>query len=112
VSVAQADEIGERAARLSPGQTMPRFAVGERVKLSAAWLIERSGMPKGTSRGPVGLSSNHCLAIVNRGGATAAQILAFASEVRARVRDTFGVSLTPEPRLLGFTDDELALLRS
>lgn len=91
---------------------MPRFdAPEDRVKIPAAWLIERSGLGKGTHRGRVGLSTKHCLAIVNRGGATAAEIVAFAAEVRDRVRDTFGVTLTPEPRTLGFSPDELARLR-
>jgi UDP-N-acetylmuramate dehydrogenase len=78
------------------------------VKLSAAWLIERSGMPKGTVRGQVGLSSKHCLALINRGGATARQLLGFALEVKDAVRETFGVSLVPEPRPLGFLASEIA----
>jgi UDP-N-acetylmuramate dehydrogenase len=67
------------------------------VKLSAAWLIERSGLAKGHGEGRVGLSTRHTLAIVNRGGATAAEVVAFAREVRDRVRERFGVTLVPEP---------------
>lgn len=104
--------VETRAAVAAPGETMPRFdAPDDRVKIPAAWLIERSGLSKGTHRGSVGLSTKHCLAIVNRGGATAADIVTFAAEIRDRVRDTFGVTLTPEPRTLGFAPDELAQLR-
>jgi UDP-N-acetylmuramate dehydrogenase len=67
------------------------------VKLSAAWLIERSGLTRGQGEGPVGLSTRHTLAIVNRGGATARQVVDFARRVRDRVRDRFGVLLRPEP---------------
>ena len=114
--IVEVETVAERVAeRLGERAAMPRYpaaadASGERVKLSAAWLIERAGMERGWGRGPVGLSTKHTLAIVNRGGATAAEIVAFAAEVRARVRETFGVTLTPEPRLLGFEPEELAPL--
>jgi UDP-N-acetylmuramate dehydrogenase len=110
VAPAVADEAAARAARLAPGQTMPRFPQTDGHKLSAAWLIERAGFAKGTRRGAVGLSTRHTLAIVNFGGGTAADIIAFAAEIRARVRDAFGVTLTPEPRFYGFRPDELAAL--
>jgi UDP-N-acetylmuramate dehydrogenase len=98
----------DAAGVVGPGESMPAFpAAGGRVKLSAAWLIERAGLRKGTADGRVGLSTRHTLAIVNRGGATAAEILAFAQRVRATVLDRFGVALVPEPVLLGFTPDEL-----
>jgi UDP-N-acetylmuramate dehydrogenase len=98
----------DAAGVVGPGESMPSFpAAGGRVKLSAAWLIERAGLRKGTAEGRVGLSTRHTLAIVNRGGATAAEILAFAQRVRATVLDRFGVALVPEPVLLGFTPDEL-----
>jgi UDP-N-acetylmuramate dehydrogenase len=92
------------------GAKMPRFASGQNVKLSAAWLIEHAGISKGSSDGPVGISTRHALAIVNRGGATAAQILAFAARVRDAVRAHFGVALVPEPVLVGFTPEEASLL--
>lgn len=72
------------------------------VKLSAAWLMERAGFPKGYVKGRAGLSTNHVLAVINRGGATAAEILELAAEVRARVHERFGVELHQEPNLLGF----------
>jgi UDP-N-acetylmuramate dehydrogenase len=102
----------EEVARALGSTSMPRFAVaGDKVKLSAAWLIERSGFSKGSSDGPVGISTRHALAIVNRGGATAAQILGFASRVRQAVHARFGIALTPEPVLVGFSEEEARALR-
>jgi len=81
----------------------PGHPVGEgRTKLSAGWLIERAGFPRGAVRGNVGLSTKHALALVNRGGATAAELVAFAVEIRRGVRSHLGVDLTPEPVFLGF----------
>ena len=56
------------------------------VKTSAAWLIERAGFAKGLRRRPVALSTKHTLALTNRGGATTAQLLALAREIRDGVR--------------------------
>ncbi len=72
-----------------------------RVKTSAAWLIERAGIARGYGEGRVGVSSKHTLALVNRGGATTSELLDLAREVRDRVRTAFGVTLTPEPTLIG-----------
>ena len=74
-----------------------------RVKVSAAWLIERSGFRRGHPGpgGRVALSSRHVLALTHRGGGTTADLLALAAEVRDGVRARFGVSLTPEPVLVG-----------
>jgi UDP-N-acetylmuramate dehydrogenase len=72
------------------------------VKTSAAWLIERSGVGRGHSLGsPAAVSTKHSLALTNRGGASAADVLALAAEVRDRVRDRFGIMLEPEPTLVG-----------
>ena len=78
-----------------------------RVKLSAAWLIERSGVTRGFAIPGSGaaISSKHSLAIVNRGGATAADILQLADYVQTRVLSEFGVRLQPEPTLVGFVDE-------
>jgi UDP-N-acetylmuramate dehydrogenase len=76
-----------------------------RVKTSAAWLIERAGFHKGYGKGPAGLSTKHTLAIVNRGGATAADLVALAREIAAGVRAKFGISLTPEPVFVGHSWD-------
>ncbi|MCW2713496.1 MAG: murB [Frankiales bacterium] len=71
-----------------------------RLKVSAAWLIERSGFGKGHFDGPVGISSKHTLALVNRGGGTTDALLGVAREVRDGVRAAFGVDLVAEPVLV------------
>ncbi|WP_437830963.1 UDP-N-acetylmuramate dehydrogenase [Sorangium sp. So ce1153] len=97
----------EAAGVLAPGESIPRYpADGGRVKLSAAWLIERAGFAKGTRHGAAGISTRHTLALVNRGGATAAELLDLARRVRRGVLDRFGVALTPEPDLVGFAPGE------
>jgi UDP-N-acetylmuramate dehydrogenase len=73
----------------------------DRVKVSAAWLIERSGFGKGYGGDVVRLSSKHTLALTNRGGARTSDLLALAREVRAGVLNRFGVELVPEPVLVG-----------
>ena len=78
------------------------------VKIPAAWLIERSGVAKGyrdTPDGPVGVSSRHPLALVNRGGATARDVLDLAVRIKRRVVERFGIWLRPEPVFVGFTDN-------
>lgn len=81
----------------------PRWpADGGRVKGSAAWLIEHAGFERGHGLpGPASLSTKHTLALTNRGGARAADLLALAREVRDGVRDRFGVALVNEPVLVG-----------
>jgi UDP-N-acetylmuramate dehydrogenase len=87
---------------------LPEWSVdADHVKCSAAWLIEASGMHRGLRRGPVGLSPHHVLALVNHGGATAAELLGLAFEVRDRVLERTGVRLVPEPVPLGFEAHEL-----
>jgi UDP-N-acetylmuramate dehydrogenase len=71
------------------------------VKTSAAWLIEQAGFERGFGEGPVGLSRKHTLALVNRGGATTAELMAFAARVQAGVAERFGVALDVEPVLVG-----------
>ena len=81
----------------------PSFPAGPGfVKLPAAWLIEQAGFPKGCAMGAAGISSRHTLALINRGGARAIEILTLASEIRAAVDKLFGVSLEVEPVLVGF----------
>jgi len=76
----------------------------ERVKLSAAWLIEQSGIKKGLQLGSsnAGISTKHALAITNRGGATAKEIAELARFIQERVAATFGINLIPEPGFIGF----------
>jgi UDP-N-acetylmuramate dehydrogenase len=75
------------------------------VKIPAAWLIERSGFRRGHVDGAVGISTKHPLALVNRGGATAADVLRLASAVKRGVADRFGIWLRPEPIFVGFDAD-------
>ncbi|GLY63775.1 UDP-N-acetylmuramate dehydrogenase [Amycolatopsis taiwanensis] len=80
----------------------PRYPANGGVKLSAAWLIQHAGFPKGYSGpgGRVSLSAKHTLALTNRGSATTADLLALAREIRDGVHARFGVSLVPEPLLI------------
>jgi UDP-N-acetylmuramate dehydrogenase len=95
----------ERVSSIA-GERPPCFATDDgRVKIPAAWLIERSGFRKGHVDGAVGISTKHPLALVNRGGATAADVLRLASAVKRGVADRFGVWLRPEPIFVGFEAD-------
>jgi UDP-N-acetylmuramate dehydrogenase len=84
------------------------------VKIPAAWLIQQSGFARGHVDGAVGLSTKHPLAIVNRGGATARDVLRLAQRIKRAVRDRFDVNLRPEPVFVGFApdDDDVAFLTS
>lgn len=99
VPAEKASEIREIVRREGgDAEAMPAFPARDSgVKLSAAWLIERSGLARGDRRGNVGISTNHTLAVVNRGGGTAREVVALAREIRQRVLDRFGVTLVPEP---------------
>lgn len=82
--------------------TMPRWPQPNgRVKLSAAWLIERAGFRRGQVDGPVGLSTRHALAIVAHEGAKAREVAAFARQLMAGVEERFGVRFSVEPVLWG-----------
>ena len=88
------------------GETVPAFPLpGGQVKIPAAWLIERSGFSRGDAFGRVGLSSKHPLAIINRGGATARDVLDLAVRIKRAVADRFGIWLTPEPVFVGLDGD-------
>src|SRR6185312_7781682 len=98
-----ANRIQALAEQRIPGKTMPRYPAPKgQVKLAAAWLVEQSGFHKGYTLGPVGISRKHTLAIVNRGGATAKDILALKDEIERKVFDVWGVNLQPEPVFVGF----------
>jgi UDP-N-acetylmuramate dehydrogenase len=92
------------AAARGAGQ-VPRYPAGEGlVKVPAAWLIEHSGFAKGYGApGQARVSSKHTLALVNAGEATTANLLALAREIVSGVRAAYGVTLTPEPILIGVT---------
>jgi len=92
----------ERVSLAAGDPAMPRWRETDgRVKLSAAWLIEHAGLRRGEGPGPVALSTRHSLAIVCREGARAADVAAFARDIRARVEARFGVRLVPEPVFWG-----------
>jgi len=80
----------------------------DRVKLSAAWLIERAGIGRGFSLpgSRAGISSKHTLAIVNTGGSSAADIVELARFVQERVRNEFGIALQPEPGYVGMPEGD------
>lgn len=100
--VAQSDY--QRLAQRSDGP-VPHFPAPDGVKLAAAWLVEQAGFGKGFPgpQAPARLSTKHSLALTNRGSATAADVVALARTVRDGVRDKFGITLIPEPVLVGVT---------
>jgi UDP-N-acetylmuramate dehydrogenase len=104
VAASEADRVTEKAVRenlVGAPREVPCYPAGDgQVKLSAGWLIENAGIAKGTRRGAFGVSTRHALALVHHGGGTTADLLSFADEIRARVRDHFGIALEREPRLL------------
>lgn len=102
--VLSAEQFAALAARFPEIPHWPS-ASGE-VKVSAAWLVEHAGFAKGYTRGAVGISRKHALAIVNRGGATAAEIAALSTAIQRAVAARLGVELHPEPVFLGFRRQE------
>jgi len=92
-------------ARCGPDTKVPAFAAGDGLVTGpAAWLIEQAGFGRGYSLGDgARISSKHTLALVNPGSASTAGLMALARRIRDGVREAFGVSLTPEPVLLGVT---------
>lgn len=99
--------VSDRLSRTLPADA-PRWESTEddglSVKLSAAWLIEKAGIPKGfrIAGSAAAVSSKHTLAVTNQGGATAMEILQLAEFIQVRVANQFGVNLQPEPNIIGF----------
>ena len=101
LSAEQYAQLERKAA--ARGLKVPGYpALSQQSKVSAAWLVENSGFHKGYTKGVVGISSKHALAIVNRGGANAADVIALRDEIQAGVEQTWGVRLQPEPVFVGF----------
>lgn len=95
-------ELNKRAA--AKGLTVPSYpALEKNKKVSAAWLVEHSGFARGYTLGHAGISSKHALALINRGGATASDILALKDQIQRRVEETWGVRLEPEPVFVGMS---------
>ncbi|BBX98382.1 UDP-N-acetylmuramate dehydrogenase [Mycobacterium lacus] len=97
-----APAVYDRLASKCDG-SVPHYPAPDGVKLAAGWLVERAGFFKGypdrTAR--CRLSTKHALALTNRGGATADDVVALARTIRDGVRDVFGITLKPEPVLVG-----------
>lgn len=91
--------------RSAVGVRVPHYPAPDGVKLAAGWLVEHAGFGKGFGEGlgagRCRLSTKHALALTNRGGASTADVLALARAVRDGVRDAFGITLVPEPVLVG-----------
>lgn len=101
ISREQHDDLQRRAA--ANGLVLPSYpALEEHKKISAAWLVEHSGFSRGYGFGKVGISTKHSLAIVNRGGASADEVLALKDQIQQRVEDIWGLRLEPEPVMVGF----------
>ena len=101
LSAEQHEDLKRRAA--ARGLTVPSYpALETHKKVSAAWLVERSGFARGFDSGNVGISTRHALAIVNRGGATAAEVIALKDQIQQRVEEIWNVRLEPEPVMVGF----------
>jgi len=98
------EQYQELSAKASARKlTIPSYPALERQKkISAAWLVEHSGFSKGSGQKPVGISCKHALAIVNRGDATAADVIALKEQIQQRVQDIWGIRLEPEPVFVGF----------
>jgi UDP-N-acetylmuramate dehydrogenase len=93
------EELADRTDR-----PVPHYPAPDGVKLAAGWLVEQAGFGKGypdVEDAPCRLSTKHALALTNRGGASADDVLGLARTVRDGVRDVFGVTLIPEPVLVG-----------
>jgi UDP-N-acetylmuramate dehydrogenase len=101
LSQEQHEDLKQRAA--VRGLVVPTYPTLEtHKKVSAAWLVERSGFAKGFAGNHVGISTKHALAIVNRGGATAADVVALKDQIQNRVQEIWGIRLEPEPVMMGF----------
>jgi UDP-N-acetylmuramate dehydrogenase len=83
---------------------VPNYPAPDGIKLAAGWLVEHAGFGRGypgEPAAPCRLSTKHALALTNRGNASTADVIALARTVRDGVRDVFGITLEPEPVLLG-----------
>ena len=106
LSEEQHQDLERQAAK--KGLTVPSYpALEKRRKVSAAWLVENAGFSRGYHLGHAGISSKHALAIVNRGGATASEILALKNQIQKRVEEVWGIQLEPEPVFVGMSSDNL-----
>jgi UDP-N-acetylmuramate dehydrogenase len=102
-------ELFEQVRRVAAPLEPPSYPqAGGHTKLAAAWLIEHSGFARGHRDGNVGLSTKHALSLVAHPGATAADVSRLAGAIVRRVRERFGVELTPEPSFWGKSSAQTA----
>ena len=101
--IVDAEKVLSVAAALGMAESLvPRYPADEgRVKLPAAWLLEQAGFHKGYLLGAAGISTRHTLALTNRGGARAADVIALRDQIVEAVERCFGIRLEPEPVLVG-----------
>jgi UDP-N-acetylmuramate dehydrogenase len=93
----------EQIARTRASHSVPHYPAGdERVKLPAAWLIEHAGFQRGSVDGRVGISPFQAQGLINRGGASADDVVRLAVAIKKAVWERFGVALVPEPVFVGF----------
>jgi len=103
---ARIEVVAREQNLIGADQRVPNFPANDgNVKIPAAWLIECAGFHKGYGGERVGISSKHTLAIINRGGGTAREVLDLMREIQGQVRERFSVSLVPEPVFVGFKGD-------
>ena len=101
LSQAEFGAVTQRAA--TRNLTIPSYpAADSQRKVSAAWLVEHSGFTKGYTAGHVGISRKHALALVNRGGASAYEILQLKNTIQQQVHEQWGLHLEQEPVMVGF----------
>jgi len=102
------EEVFQSIAARSAAAAPPRFPAGPGqennglVKIPAAWLIEQAGFHKSYTLGAAGISSRHTLALVNRAGASAAEIITLAQQIYAAVEARFDIRMEMEPVMVGF----------
>jgi UDP-N-acetylmuramate dehydrogenase len=89
---------------IGDGSDVPSFPTGDRVKVPAAWLVERSGFTQGFRKGRAGISAHHTLALVNRNGTTR-ELIELATEIESTVENTFGIRLYREPVVIPYTQE-------
>lgn len=100
LSEGQLADLRKRAE--ANGLKIPSYpALAQTHKVSAAWLVEHAGFARGHSQGHVGISTKHTLALVNRGDATAAELVSLKDQIQNRVEELWGIHLEVEPVFVG-----------
>jgi UDP-N-acetylmuramate dehydrogenase len=108
--VAEVEAKARMCRLLGAAERIPQFpAPADKVKLPAAWFIEHAGFHKGYVHGNAGISSKHAMALINRGGATAQEIIDLMRIIQARVQTQFGLEIQAEPEFVGFEETRASL---